>query len=173
MIVFSVPGVPATAGSKRSLPIRNGNGRHIVVDANKRTKPWQAAVAEAARQAFRRDVLRGPLALSVVFTFTRPGCHFGTGKNFGKLRASAPKHYTKTPDLSKLVRAIEDAINEVIWHDDRQVVRIDAAKEWGEQAGCVICIEELWGDVGGATAGVSERPGMSGADRKVDASVGV
>ena len=37
-------------------------------------------------------------------------------------------HHTKTPKLSTLIRATKDAMRNVLYHDDAQIVRLEAAK---------------------------------------------
>lgn len=103
--------------------------------SNKKLKPWRDTVADATRDAVAElapDVV-GPLyrrgtgvGLSAVWTFRRSGAHFGSGRNAGILKDSAPREHVHSPDLDKLLRAIFDALTAGgAWHDDRQVCRID------------------------------------------------
>lgn len=141
-VAFVVPGVAAPAGSKRGFP-RRGGGGVIITDASKRTKPWQAAVAAAAADAMSGPLLAGPLELCLTFTVPRPAGHFGTGRNAGKVRDSAPALPTVKPDVTKLVRAVEDALTGVVWRDDSQVVSTHAHKVYGEPAGCAVEVLSL------------------------------
>jgi len=93
----------------------------VVTDDNPRTKPWRAVVAVVAGQHRPAKLLDGPLSLTARFFLPRP--------------KSLPKrieHPAKKPDLSKLVRAIEDALTGIIWRDDAQVVHENASKHYGE-----------------------------------------
>jgi len=72
-----------------------------------------------------RPLFSGPVALWVCFHMPRPKSHFN-GK--GEIKKSAPLHCPKRPDTTKLVRALEDALKGVVWHDDAQVVQISAGK---------------------------------------------
>lgn len=40
----------------------------------------------------------------------------------------APTHCPTTPDLSKLLRALEDGMTDVVWRDDAQVVQATVRK---------------------------------------------
>ena len=149
ILEFFVPGVPATAGSKTAFPIYKGKGfakkftGHVaMVPASKRQKPWMALVASIASEAKDWDglILRGPVFLEIVFQFCRPKAHFGTGKNADKLKPSAPEYMTKTPDLTKLTRAIEDALTEVIWANDSQVVSQRTDKIYNPTPGACVYI---------------------------------
>lgn len=118
---FEVIGTPQQRGSKR--PVRRGKGGSILlVDDNKKSKSWMGLVAEAAHEAWGRDLLDGPLWLGAKFYFKRPGSHFRQGKYAGLLKPSAPEHHIQTPDVSKLMRALEDALTGIIWTDDRRIV---------------------------------------------------
>lgn len=137
MISFIVYGLPRPQGSKRHV------GRGIMVESSKHVKDWRAGVASAAREAYGGDLLNGPVSLHVRFLFPRPRSDYGTGKNATKLRSSAPLRMTKKPDVSKLVRAVEDALTGVLWRDDSQVCDLHAGKGYGEPARCVISVEEV------------------------------
>ncbi len=56
---------------------------------------------------------------------------------------SAPFYPTTKPDASKLVRALEDGLNGVLWRDDSQVAEIVAVKYYGEPARAEVRIEKL------------------------------
>lgn len=144
-IIFTVNGLPATAGSKRAFPFKRPDGSlgvNVSPD-NKKAKPWMAAVAAEAREAYEGELLRGPIELTVVFRLPRPQGHFGTGRNAGLVRDSAPRHPQVKPDLLKMARAIEDALTGVIWKDDAQIVQEHLVKYYGEPACCSIRIRPL------------------------------
>lgn len=139
MIQFKVIGRPQQRGSKLAglIPKRGGgwlekNGRPIVVarDANQESKQWMDAVKYAAMQAYRGELLRGPIELRVRFYFKRPQAHYGSGKNAGVLKPSAPLHHAQSPDLDKLVRCLGDALTGVVWLDDRLVCRTYSERCW-------------------------------------------
>lgn len=46
------------------------------------------------------------------------------------------------PDLDKLCRAVLDALTEIAYKDDQQVVSLNANKIYGEQAGVFILLTE-------------------------------
>lgn len=131
---FTVIGKPQPAGSKRAFPIRRG-GRVVGVattDDNKRSKPWQAIVSSAALDALAEgEQLRGPLLLKIDFYLARPAGHYGTGRNAGTVRSSAPTFPVTRPDATKLVRGIEDALTGIAWRDDAQVVSQLVRKLYG------------------------------------------
>ena len=117
---FVVYGRPQQRGSK--VPFKLSNGRTVVVDANKHSKDWMRNVQNTVGPLWEgKRLITAAIELSAVFYFSRPKSHFGTGRNSGKLRPSAPAEHAQTPDLAKLVRCLEDALTGVLWADDRFV----------------------------------------------------
>lgn len=155
-VSFTIYGRPQQRGSKTpwnprrkdgSLALRP-DGRPIIatMDSNKKSKDWMQQVRAAAAEAFQGDLLSGPVILSCVFWFDRPLSHLRTGRNAGHLKESAPAHHTQTPDLSKLVRCLEDGLTGVVWRDDKQVIGYgqETYKRWTtEAARCDVKIVEL------------------------------
>jgi Holliday junction resolvase RusA-like endonuclease len=66
------------------------------------------------------------------FYMPRPKGHYGTGKNSGKLKPSAPIHHVKTPDVDNLVKFYYDILNDLVWHDDSQVISEFSEKRYCE-----------------------------------------
>lgn len=50
---------------------------------------------------------------------------------------------TTTPDLSNLIKFTEDALNGVIWEDDRYIVQLKAKKIYGNEECTIIYVEML------------------------------
>ena len=155
-IEFDVIGEPAPQGSKRTVPIRNREGRIVqkngrdltrTIEDNPRLPQWRQEVAQAAKSARESVALKGLLTCAVALTLEfyrpRPKGDFGTGRNAGKLKASAPPYAIKRPDTLKLARAVEDALTGVVWVDDSQVVRHSLSKDWGDYFRVRVVIETL------------------------------
>ncbi|KAB7761211.1 RusA family crossover junction endodeoxyribonuclease [Mycolicibacterium mucogenicum] len=126
---FFVPGKAAPQGSKRHV------GRGILVESSKEVGPWRERVALAAHNAMAgRALFNGAVVVMLNFVLPRP-------KSAPKTRTPAA---TKRPDLDKLERAILDALTDVCFADDSQVVALLGHKriaEIGETAGCEIRVE--------------------------------
>ncbi len=115
MIHLIVYGVAMPQGSKSARVVK---GRAILTegfgDGPRRRKAWREAVADEARawqKTYKAPLLEGPLRFEAWFYLPRP--------------KSAPKRIllpAKKPDLSKLLRSVEDALTGIIWHDDAQIV---------------------------------------------------
>ena len=140
---FQVIGLPAPQGSKRHV------GRGIMVESSKAVQPWRQDVKYAAERSLPSDWDPSkPTAISVVFRFKRPQGHYGTGRNAGQLKASAPSHAVSAQlgDIEKLVRSTHDALIGIAFDDDRQVVDLICQKRYtvgDEPMGATISITQL------------------------------
>lgn len=144
-IEFTAYGEAKPAGSKRAFAFkrRDGSTGTSVVDACKKSAPWKHYVAAAAREAYDGPLLTGALTVSFHFYFPRPASHMGSGRNAGKIKASAPSFITKAPDVLKLSRGVEDAMQSVVYKNDSQIVQEHLFKSWGEPARVEIKIATL------------------------------
>jgi Holliday junction resolvase RusA-like endonuclease len=142
VISFTVPGTPAPGGSKKAF-VNPRMGRVVVTDDAKNNAGWRQRVSVFARQAMEgRPPLDGPLALVLVFSVRRPKGHYGTGRNGGRLKAQfEDARPISKPDLTKLIRAAEDAMTGIVWHDDAQVVMQQTSKRYGDEAGVYVFVD--------------------------------
>ena len=130
-IEIIVLGTPAPQGSKHGYAIKAKGaytGKVAQVESSAKVKPWRMAVKYAALNEIRATTdhwrpMTGALVIEVVFRLPRPKGHYGTGRNTGNLKPSAPLFPAGRPDLDKLLRSTFDALGEAgIWGDDAQVV---------------------------------------------------
>lgn len=140
-VTFWVPGIPKPGGSKRGF-LNPKTKRVIITEDCKASKDWRTSVAFVADGAIPLW-LPGPLRVTFSFYFLRPASHYGTGKNAGRLKPSAPAYPAVRPDVTKLVRSTEDALKAIAWRDDSQIVYQVATKRYadeGKAAGAQITI---------------------------------
>lgn len=114
---FVVYGTPGPQGSKKFLGTftgKDGRQHAKMAENSKKVRPWREAVKHAALAArFDNPPIDGPIRARMVFTLAKP-------QSAPKRRRTWPD---KTPDLSKLLRATEDALTDSgIWKDDARVV---------------------------------------------------
>lgn len=136
-VEFFVPGVPATAGSKKAFR-HPSTGKIVVVDmSGKRGKIWRrevqtiAALEYGGHLGIHPPFLEGPLHLAVDFYLPAP-----------KADPRRPFH-TVRPDATKLLRALEDALTGVLWKDDAQIVQQAVSKQYGETPGAAVFVTEI------------------------------
>ncbi len=140
-VEFVVFGNPEPQGSKT---VARAKGRSFMRDDNRALEPWRQAVTAAALKAVKgAEPMLGPLELYATFVLPRPRSHYGSGRNAGKLKPSAPLYVPTRPDADKLVRAVGDAITGVICRDDSQLVVVHAEKHYGEPPHAHVVVTEL------------------------------
>lgn len=137
-----VPGQPQPGGSKKGF-VNPKTKRVVITDDAAHGSDWRARVAHFAREVYKDEPARGMILLQVVFTLRRPRGHYGTGRNVDQLKPSAPYYRARLPDLTKLVRATEDALTGIVWVDDSQVVIQETAKRYGPKPGANIGVWRL------------------------------
>ncbi len=131
-----VPGPPVAWARAR----RRG-GRYF-------TAPAQAEYAERVRQAWLmagRPRLPDEVVLAVRgdFHLPRPASHYGTGRNAGQLRPSAPAWPLGKPDVDNLLKAPLDALGGLLYHDDAHVGHVQGTRRYAS-AGGPSTVLEVW-----------------------------
>lgn len=140
VIAFAVTGTPQSQGSKVASSyvgkrIKVGgavaiiNPRVVLVEQSdmktkkfksQRLKRWRAKIEHAARLAMKgAPFLDQAVELHCEFVFQRPPSHW---TKLGRLTKSA-RSKVPSKDLSKLVRAVEDALTKIVYRDDVLVIR--------------------------------------------------
>jgi Holliday junction resolvase RusA-like endonuclease len=120
-------------------------------EMSKALGPWRDAIrteTQAAVTAARWPGCTGPVFVDVVFYLRRPAAHYGTGRNAGVLKASAPLYPVtrRQGDGDKLVRAVFDGLTTGgAIADDCLVVDHAAHKRFadGHPPGAVINLEPM------------------------------
>lgn len=132
---FAVRGKPSPQGSKRTF-INPKTKKIVTMEDSPHVKTWRddvrTAAVDAAADADWPLGYRGPVLLTLVFSFGRPKTHFGSGRNAAVLKESAPPRPHGDPDLDKLARACGDALQSAgIFYDDNRIVEYERlAKVW-------------------------------------------
>ena len=124
MLKFKVDYKPTPLKRPRLTKI---GGKPVIYDASKKEKKDWLNLA----RIFRPDKpFDGPLRINLEFYFPRPKNHYRTGKYSDQLKPTAPHIHTNMPDVDNLSKFILDAMNEVFYEDDRQVVELNSHKEY-------------------------------------------
>ena len=140
MIEFKVEGRPVP--QPRPRVYRTATGKSKAVNSrqsiNYKRIVKYAALSEMNKQ--RLTMTDRPLAMCLTFVFTPP-------KSYTKKKLEAVKsgelRYTKHKDLDNLAKSVMDALNNVVYKDDSQIVTLCANKEYGEEDCVLIRIEEF------------------------------
>jgi Holliday junction resolvase RusA-like endonuclease len=133
-----VAGRPTPKGSFK--PIKSAGRVWLKPDSSDALSAWVANLRAAIPTP--HDVTQSAVSVDVTFFLARPKKHY-TKKG---IRPDAPVWVSKKPDIDKLQRALLDALTGVVWHDDEQVVQIEARKCWcarESEPGCMLNITEV------------------------------
>lgn len=133
---FFVPGKPVGKGRARSTR----SGRHYTPA---KTVQYENLIAYHASQAMQGQSLHaGPLKLQLLIDFDVPASWSRKKREQAMSGALRP---TKKPDCSNILKAAEDALNQVVYVDDVQIVYGVFEKRYRERAGITVLLESIEG----------------------------
>ena len=94
--------------------------------------------AYLVKEKFKREPIATGISLVLEFYFPMP-------KSWSKKKKNrmAYKEHTQTPDTSNLIKFVEDALNEVVWEDDKLIFDLHAKKTWAEKGSTIIEIKAI------------------------------
>jgi Holliday junction resolvase RusA-like endonuclease len=127
VLTFTVFGIAQSKGNMRAFTPK-GMKFPIVTDSNRNAKSWAQLVAQRASESLEQTpgarIIDGPVRLTVAFFLPRPQKYL-----IRKWRSRQPAHLT-APDTDKLLRSVGDALSQVVYRDDAQVVEVLAMKRY-------------------------------------------
>jgi Holliday junction resolvase RusA-like endonuclease len=134
-LVFSMVGLPRGQGRPRATV----RGAHATVYKAQKDRKYETSVAKVAMGAMAgRAPFEGPLSVSLRFRMPIPA---SASKRTKAAMAAGEIAPTTKPDLSNLVKSIEDAMNRIVFADDSQIVRNFNTKIYAEQPGVDVRVE--------------------------------
>lgn len=139
-LVFFIPGIAKTAGSKRAFMPKGARFPIVVDDSGVKGKDWRGDCKRFAMDAIADLTgypLTGALDVSLRFVMARPK---GDLRKDGTPKPNAPHWHVKKPDALKMARAVEDALTGIVWHDDSQIAVEHLSKVYGTNPGCEVRI---------------------------------
>jgi len=141
-----VRGKPAPQGSKVSF--RNG----YMKEASQFLMPWRNQIVSACieQKINNGEIIKQPVEIFIDFLFHRPQAHYGTGRNEGNLKPSAPTFpiTRSTGDIDKLCRSTLDGLSipsgGILLRDDSLVVNLRAKKSFATKGGFQGAFIHIW-----------------------------
>jgi Holliday junction resolvase RusA-like endonuclease len=134
MIAFTIPAEP--------IAFARSGGNGSVRFTPKRQRDFMALVKLAAHKAMDGEPpLDGPIDLKIRATYLIP-------MSWSKKRAATARWRTARPDVDNIAKIISDAMNEIVYADDAQVVSLTVQKVYGVVAGVTVtamCMDENGG----------------------------
>jgi len=137
MVNFSIDGPPHGKGRPRFR--RFGNFVQTYTDA--KTKSYETLVKEAAIKAMGSSPpLEGPVKLDLIIRLPVP-------KSYPKKRSEAclngSEWPTKKPDWDNVAKSVADAMNDIVFLDDTQIVIARVVKTYSAEAGVDVQVSEV------------------------------
>ncbi len=90
-----------------------------------------------------RPLLDGPLRVDTVFYYEHLKGHYGTGRNEGKLKASAPTYKSTKPDRDNADKIYLDALEGMFWVNDSRICAGEILKLYAKVPRTEIYITKL------------------------------
>lgn len=129
-VSFTVPGAPVGKGRPRAF--RRGNG--IAMHTPEKTANYEALVRMVAAESMAGAApMLGAVAVDLCIDLTPPASWSNRKRDQAVAGEWVP---TSKPDIDNTIKAIFDAMNGVVWGDDRQVAALAAKKQYAA-TGCV------------------------------------
>ncbi len=129
MISFHIPGTP-TAFARSG-----GNGS--IRFTPKKQRDFMALVRLAAASAMDgQPPFLGAVELTIRASYIPPS-------SWPKKKRDAAHWRTSKPDADNLAKIVADAMNEIVFADDSQVVRLSVEKLYGPLAGVTVSVMRL------------------------------
>ena len=92
------------------------------------------------QKQWNRPPIEGPLKVRCSFEMPIPK---GTSRKKTWAMIKDEIKHTKKPDISNLIKFIEDCLNGVVWKDDSQIIYLAGGKFYSEEPKTIIMIEEV------------------------------
>lgn len=138
MIRIELSGAPQGKGRGRAFVHKN-TGR-VTVMTPKSTRSYESALRYAAQESMgNRSPTESPVAVLVEARF--PIAASWPKKKKADALSGAIRPCT-TPDADNLLKTL-DALNEVVWRDDKQVVDARVVKRYSDRPGITIEVTEI------------------------------
>lgn len=132
-----VPGEVVAKGRPRF----SKRGNFVRTYTPKKTKDYEAIVRDAASDAMDYESpFEGALFLSVDVYFPIPKSYTKRDKEAAE---SGRKKPAKKPDIDNLIKTAMDGLNEVVFHDDKQVTHLQACKKYSYEPRMEITVREV------------------------------
>ena len=124
VLSFEIPGQPIGQGRPKFSTI-NGHARAYDPEKSRNYKAYVKLLATQAMKDSGFTMIEGPCCLSINAYFEVPK---SKSKKFREAALNGLEYPTKKPDLSNIIKGIEDALNGLAYKDDALIVRLGVTK---------------------------------------------
>ncbi|GAB3249116.1 RusA family crossover junction endodeoxyribonuclease [Chitinimonas naiadis] len=149
-ITFTVPGEPQGKGRPRHVTRKRRDkstgkmGTYMATITPAKTEAYEELIKQVAEAAMvGRELITGPVAIRLEALLPIPQSWSKKKQHEALIGILYP---TKKPDFDNVAKAISDGLNEVVFHDDAQVVDAYICKRYAETPGVRVTVTELGGE---------------------------
>ena len=137
-LMFEIPGSPIGQGRPKFSTI-NGHAKAYDPEKSRNYKAYVRLLATQAMKDSGFTMIEGPCCLSIDAYFEVPK---SKSKKFREAALSGLEYPTKKPDLSNIIKGIEDAINNLVYYDDACIVSLSVCKFYSDVPRVEVVISE-------------------------------
>ena len=137
MIVFTIPGTPVGKGRPRFAR----RDAFVTTYTPEKTASYENLVKVKAEEAMvGRELIAGAVAVTILLFITPPA----SWSNKKMLQALNHEIMPTTkPDVDNIIKGIFDAMNEIVWNDDKQVVDVTIRKRYANTARATVEVRPI------------------------------
>ncbi len=141
MVNLTIPLEPVPKGRPRFSVMSRYNSCHVTTHTPPKTKRFEQDVALFYIQSNSPKFEQGtPISVTIEFGMAIPK---STTKKKRSEMLQGLIHHTVKPDLDNLTKAVLDALNDLAWHDDAQIVELNVLKVYTESPYIQISIKKI------------------------------
>jgi len=138
MIKIKIDNIVPMPKLRHRSAIRNSK---IILYTPSKTKEYEDVIKLYARNAIgNRLPLKCPLKMAITFCFLPPKSW--SQKKKDEAIEGGVSHCSK-PDLDNLIKAIKDALNNIVYEDDRLICKVKAFKKYANKNGIYIEVDKI------------------------------
>jgi len=115
-------------------------GNSIRLYDPKKVSLYKTFVKYAGKQQYKGDLLTSPLSVEIIFYRPIPKSESKKRKLLMESKEILP---IVKPDIDNYTKAVLDALNDVVWKDDSQIVELVAKKYYSEKPRTEIYFSEV------------------------------
>ena len=128
VLAFEIPGQPIGQGRPKFSTI-NGHARAYDPEKSRNYKAYVRMLATQAMKDSGFTMIEGACVLRIDAYFEVPK---SKSKKFREAALNGLERPTKKPDLSNIIKGIEDALNGLVYKDDSSIVSLKIQKYYSE-----------------------------------------
>ena len=117
---FTIPIKPQGKARHRTRVVMIGRKPVAMQYNDPKARAYEQAIRDAVIAQYRGDPLDGPLIVSVYAWLKKP-------------KSSKLGYPTVKPDADNIAKAVLDALNGILWHDDKQVCQLAVHKVYADR----------------------------------------